>query len=45
MGSEKKQKVYLETSFVSYLAGRATTREPIASWQAASRQWWEVVTI
>ena len=43
MGEEKKQKVYLETSFVSYLTGRATTREPIASWQAASRQWWEAV--
>ena len=43
MGEEKKQKVYLETSFVSYLTGRATTREPVASWQAASRQWWEAV--
>ena len=31
---ESKKKVYLETSFVSYLTGRATTREPIASWQA-----------
>ena len=40
---ESKKKVYLETSFVSYLTGRATTREPIASWQAASRQWWEAV--
>ena len=29
MGEEKKQKVYLETAFVSYLTGRATTREPI----------------
>lgn len=36
-------KVYLETSFVSYLTGRPTTREPIASWQAASRQWWAAV--
>ena len=43
MNGEKKQKVYIETSFVSYLTGRATTREPIASWQAASRQWWEAV--
>lgn len=41
MSEEKKQKVYIETSFVSYLTGRATTREPVASWQAASRQWWE----
>ena len=43
MGEMAKQKVYLETSFVSYLTGYATTREPIASWQAASRQWWEAV--
>ena len=32
--AEVKKKVYLETSFVSYLTGRATTREPVASWQA-----------
>lgn len=38
MGEKKKQKVYLETSFVIYLTGRATTRELIASWQASSRQ-------
>lgn len=43
MSNEKKLKVYIETSFVSYLTGRATTREPIASWQATSRQWWEAV--
>ena len=30
MDGEKKQKVYIETSFVSYLTGRATTRGPIA---------------
>ena len=41
MGEEKKQKVYLETSFVSYLKGRAPMRESVASWQTASRQWWE----
>ena len=40
---KQKLKVYLETSFVSYLTGRPTTREPIASWQAASRQWWAAV--
>ena len=40
MDEEIKRKVYLETSFVSYLTGRATTREPTASWQSASRQWW-----
>ena len=45
MGEEKKQKVYLETSFVSYLVGRATTREPIVSWQAASCQWREATVI
>lgn len=38
-----KMKIYLETSFISYLTGRPTTKEPIASWQAASRQWWEAV--
>lgn len=43
LSSSKKTLVYLETSFVSYLTGRATTREPVASWQAASRQWWEAV--
>ena len=43
MKEQKRLKVYIETSFVSYLTGRATTREPIASWQAASRQWWEAV--
>ena len=41
--SKQRKKVYVETSFVSYLIGRATTREPVASWQAASRQWWEAV--
>ena len=41
---DKRLKVYLETSFVSYLTGRPTTREPIASWQAMSRQWWEAVS-
>lgn len=41
--AKQKKKVYIETSFVSYLTGRATTREPVASWQAASRQWWEAV--
>lgn len=40
---DKRLKVYLETSFVSYLTGRPTTKEPIAAWQAASRQWWAAV--
>jgi len=41
--TKQKKKVYVETSFISYLIGRATMREPIASLQAASRQWWEAV--
>ena len=40
---DSRLKVYIETSFVSYLTGRPTTKEPIASWQAASRQWWAAV--
>ena len=43
MGEEKKQKVDRETSFVSYLTGQATAREPVTSWSFASRQWWEVI--
>ena len=43
MDDQKRLKVYLETSFVSYLTGRPTTKEPIAAWQAASRQWWAAV--
>ncbi len=45
MDEEKKQKVYHETSFVSYLTERATMREPIVSWQAVSRQWREAAAI
>jgi len=40
---KERLKVYLENSYVSYLTGRPTTREPIAAWQAASRQWWAAV--
>ena len=36
-----KLKVYLETSFVNYLTGRATSNVKIASEQAYTRQWWE----
>ena len=43
MDDQKRLKVYLESSFVSYLTGRPTTKEPIAAWQAASRQWWAAV--
>ena len=38
--AEQKLKVYLETSFVSYLTGGETDNAKIASDQAYSRQWW-----
>ena len=38
--AEQKLKVYLETSFVSYLTGGETDNARIASEQAYSRQWW-----
>ena len=41
MNSETKLKVYLETSFVSYLTGGATPNAKIAADQAYTRQWWE----
>ena len=41
MGNEQKLKVYLETSFVSYLAGGATSNAKIAVDQAYTRQWWD----
>ena len=37
----EKLKVYLESSFISYLTGRETTDVKIASWQALSRKWWK----
>ena len=37
----EKLKVYLESSFISYLTGRETTDAKIASWQAFSRKWWK----
>lgn len=42
MGMEKgeKLKVYLETSFVSYLTGGATADAKIAADQAYTRLWW-----
>ena len=39
----ERLKVYLETSFVSYLTGRPMTEESIAARQADSRQWWAAV--
>ena len=41
MEGENKLKVYLETSFVSYLTGGATPNAKIAADQAYTRQWWE----
>ena len=37
-----KPKVYLETSFISYLTGRETSNVKIAADQAYTRRWWEV---
>ena len=39
MSEETKLKVYLETSFVSYLTGGLTTNAKIAADQAYTRQW------
>ena len=36
----KKLKVYVETSFVCYLTGDATTDPKVAADQAYTRQWW-----
>ncbi|MCQ2367845.1 MAG: type II toxin-antitoxin system VapC family toxin [Kiritimatiellae bacterium] len=36
-----KLKVYLESSFVSYVTGMATSNAKIAADQAYTRQWWE----
>lgn len=36
-----KLRVYLETSFVSYLTGRGTANARIASDQAYTRRWWQ----
>ena len=41
MGNEEKLKVYLETSFVSYLTGGGTPNAKIAADQAYTRLWWE----
>ena len=36
-----KQRVYVETSIVSYLTGRASRDMIIAAHQELTRQWWE----
>ena len=38
---ETKPRVYLETTVISYLAGRPSLDARLASWQEASRQLWE----
>ena len=37
---QKRAKVYLETSFISYMVGKDTTNVKIASEQAWTRKWW-----
>ena len=41
--AEKKAKVYLETSFISYMVGKDTSNVKIASEQAWTRKWWEEI--
>ena len=41
MSNDVKLKVYLETSFVSYLTGGVTLNAKIAADQAYTRIWWE----
>ena len=35
-----KPRVYLETSFISYMAGKETTNVKIVAEQAWPRKWW-----
>ncbi len=41
MEEQRKLKVYLETSFVSYLTGDATLDAKVAADQAFTRLWWK----
>ena len=43
--SEKKLKVYCETSFWSYLKGHRTPLQRIAVKQAATLQWWQEIAL
>ena len=43
MENEKKLKVYCETTFWSYLAGKQTADEKIARDQALSLKWWQEI--
>ena len=38
---EIKPRVYLETTVISYLAGRTSSDATLASWQQITRQLWE----
>ena len=40
---QKRAKVYLETSFISYMVGKDTTNAKIAAEQAWTRKWWEEI--
>ena len=41
MATEQKKKVYLETSFFSYLTGKKTSIALVAMRQAMTLEWWE----
>lgn len=38
-----KPRIYLETSFVSYMVGKDTTNVKVATDQAWTRRWWEEI--
>ena len=40
---QKRAKVYLETSFISYMVGKDTTNAKIAAEQAWTRKWWDEI--
>ena len=40
---QRRAKVYLETSFISYMVGKDTSNVKIASEQAWTRKWWEEI--
>ncbi len=39
--TERKSRVYLETTVISYLAARPSKHSALASWQQITRQFWE----
>lgn len=36
-----KKRVYIETSIISYLAGRPSRNLIVAAWQSLTIEWWE----